>query len=96
MEDQTLVPRRPEDTDVVCADNAMAGDAVDERPVRHLERNGVPLADVGDVAGHEVVQGLVDLAALTGGAGRRWAPEPYALSDLLSGKEHPREVRWPR
>ena len=38
---------------------------------------------------------LVDLAALTGGAGRRWAPEPYALSDLLSGKEHPTEVRWP-
>jgi hypothetical protein len=38
---------------------------------------------------------LVDLAALTGGVGRRWAPEPYALSDLLSGKEHPTEVRWP-
>jgi hypothetical protein len=38
---------------------------------------------------------LVDLAVLTGGAGRRWAPEPYALSDLLSGKEHPTEVRWP-
>jgi hypothetical protein len=39
---------------------------------------------------------LVDLAALTGGAGRRWALEPYALSNLLSGKEHPTEVRWPR
>jgi hypothetical protein len=39
---------------------------------------------------------LVDLAALTGGAGRRWAPEPYALPNLLSGKEHPTEVRWPR
>jgi hypothetical protein len=43
-----------------------------------------------------IVGRLVDLAALTGGAGKRWAPEPYALSDLLSGKEHPREVRWPR
>ena len=39
---------------------------------------------------------LVDLAALTGGAGRRWVLEPYALPDLLSGKEHPTEVRWPR
>jgi hypothetical protein len=43
-----------------------------------------------------IVGRLVDLAALTGGAGRRWAPEPYALPDLLSGKEHPTEVRWPR
>ena len=39
---------------------------------------------------------LVDLAALTGGAGKRWVPEPYALPDLLSGKQHPTEVRWPR
>ncbi len=39
---------------------------------------------------------LVDLAATTGGAGRRWSAEPYSLPDLLSGKEHPREVRWPR
>ena len=39
---------------------------------------------------------LVDLAALTGGVGRRWAREPYALPDLLSGREHPTEVRWPR
>jgi hypothetical protein len=43
-----------------------------------------------------IVGRLVDLAALTGGAGRRWAPEPYALPDLLSGKEHATEVRWPR
>jgi hypothetical protein len=43
-----------------------------------------------------IVGRLVDLAALTGGAGRRWAPGPYALSELLSGKEHPTEVRWPR
>ena len=43
-----------------------------------------------------IVGRLVDLAALTGGAGRRWTREPYALPDLLSGKEHPTEVRWPR
>lgn len=39
---------------------------------------------------------LVDLAALTGGAGRRWTQGPYTLPDLLSGKEHPTNIRWPR
>ena len=39
---------------------------------------------------------LVDLAALTGGAGRKWTEAPYTLPDLLSGKEHPTETRFPR
>ena len=40
---------------------------------------------------------LVDTAALTGGAGRRWAhDEPYTLPDLLSGREFPTELRWSR
>ncbi|MDQ3924241.1 MAG: hypothetical protein M3309_10000 [Actinomycetota bacterium] len=39
---------------------------------------------------------LVDLAALTGGAGRRWTQGPYTLPDHLSGKEHPTKIRWPR
>ena len=39
---------------------------------------------------------LVDTDALTGGAGRRWAREAYTLSDLLSGREHPTELRWSR
>lgn len=39
---------------------------------------------------------LIDLAALTGGAGRRWSTEGYTLPDLLSGREHPTELRWPR
>jgi hypothetical protein len=39
---------------------------------------------------------LVDLAALTGGVGRKWAEAPYTLPDLLSGKIHPTETRWPR
>jgi hypothetical protein len=43
-----------------------------------------------------IVGRIVDLAALTGGAGKRWGPEPYALQDFLSGKEYPTEVRWPR
>jgi hypothetical protein len=37
---------------------------------------------------------LVDLAAPTGGAGRRWAERPYALEDLLAGKRFPTETRW--
>ena len=39
---------------------------------------------------------LVDTAALTGGAGRRWAQGTYTLPDLLSGREHPTELRWSR
>lgn len=39
---------------------------------------------------------LVDLAALTGGAGRRWTDGSYTLRDLLSGRVHPTELRWPR
>ena len=39
---------------------------------------------------------LVDTAALTGGAGRRWAQGSYTLPDLLSGREHPTELRWSR
>lgn len=38
---------------------------------------------------------LVDLAALTGGAGRRWSTEPYTLPELLSGEKHPTMMRWP-
>lgn len=40
---------------------------------------------------------LVDLAALTGGAGRRWSGEAsYTLPDLLDGREFPTELRLPR
>ena len=39
---------------------------------------------------------LIDLAATTGGVGKRWASEPYALRDLLEGKRHPTEARFPR
>jgi hypothetical protein len=33
---------------------------------------------------------LIDLASLSGGAGRRWTDEPYALRDLLEGAGGPR------
>ena len=40
---------------------------------------------------------LIDLAALTGGAGRRWNPEPsYTLQELLGGKGFPTTPRFPR
>jgi hypothetical protein len=37
---------------------------------------------------------LIDLAAPTGGSGRRWAAGPYTLADLLAGKRFPTETRW--
>ena len=39
---------------------------------------------------------LIDLAALTGGTGRRWAVEPYTLPDLMNGRIFPTEPRFPR
>jgi hypothetical protein len=39
---------------------------------------------------------LLDLASLTGGAGRRWTEKPYSLKDLLQGKRAPTTLRWPR
>lgn len=38
---------------------------------------------------------LVDLAGLTGGAGRKWLAEPYTLSELLGGKSFPTGLRFP-
>jgi hypothetical protein len=37
---------------------------------------------------------LIDLAAPTGGSGRRWAEGPYTLADLREGKAFPTETRW--
>jgi hypothetical protein len=39
---------------------------------------------------------LIDLAALTGGAGRRWADGAYGALDFMGGREPPTELRWPR
>lgn len=43
-----------------------------------------------------IVGRLIDLASLTGGAGRRWTDETYALRDLLEGRRAPTALRWPR
>ena len=37
---------------------------------------------------------LLDLAAPTGGAGRRWTEGPYTLANLLEGRRFPTETRW--
>ncbi len=37
---------------------------------------------------------LVDLAAPTGGSGRRWGEGPYTFADLRGGKRFPTETRW--
>ena len=42
-----------------------------------------------------IVGRLIDVASLTGGAGRRWTSEPYTLKDLLEGKKAPTALRWP-
>jgi hypothetical protein len=39
---------------------------------------------------------LIDLASLSGGAGRRWTDGSYALKDLLEGRRAPTTLRWPR
>ncbi len=39
---------------------------------------------------------LIDVASLSGGAGRRWTEGPYTLRDLLEGRRAPTALRWPR
>jgi hypothetical protein len=43
-----------------------------------------------------IVGRLIDLASLSGGAGRRWTDEPYSLRELLEGRRAPTALRWPR
>jgi hypothetical protein len=55
--------------------------------------------DPGDVLNGfclRILGRLIDLASLSGGAGRRWTDEPYALKDLLEGRQAPTTLRWPR
>ena len=43
-----------------------------------------------------IIGRLIDLASLSGGAGRRWTDEPYTLRDLLEGRLAPTALRWPK
>ncbi|MGH3148082.1 MAG: hypothetical protein ACRDTR_20030 [Rubrobacter sp.] len=38
---------------------------------------------------------LIDVAYLTGGAGRRWTDDAYSLKNLLEGRTAPTALRWP-
>jgi len=39
---------------------------------------------------------LIDVASLSGGAGRRWTDESYSIRGLLEGRRAPTALRWPR
>lgn len=41
-----------------------------------------------------IIGRLIDLAAPTGGSGRRWAEDPYSMQDLLARKRFPTKTRW--
>ena len=43
-----------------------------------------------------IIGRLVDLAAATGGVGRRWSGNAYGLSDFRRGEPSPMETRLPR
>jgi hypothetical protein len=43
-----------------------------------------------------IVGRLIDIASLTGGAGRRWTEEPYSLQDLQEARRPPTALRWPK
>lgn len=43
-----------------------------------------------------IIGRLVDLAATTGGAGKRWSGDPYTLQDLREKRPFPMEIRFPR
>jgi len=82
-----------------CQTFAVYGDGVWKTKGLFVAKARGRVDDAGEILNGfclRIIGRLVDLAALTGGAGRRWSTEPYTLSDLLSGKEHPTEVRSPR
>src|SRR5215218_9370716 len=64
-----------------------------------VERARGRAEDPGDVLNGfclRILGRLIDLASLSGGAGRSWTDEPYALRDLLEGRRPPTALRWPR
>jgi hypothetical protein len=43
-----------------------------------------------------VMSNTIQKDLVSGGAGRSWTDEPYALRDLLEGRRAPTALRWPR
>lgn len=82
-----------------CQTFAVYGDGVWKTKGLFVARSRGRVDDPDDVLNGfclRILGRLVDTAALTGGAGRRWAEGAYTLPDLLSGREHPTDLRWSR
>lgn len=62
-----------------------------------VERARGKITDPDDVLGGfclRILGRLIDLAAPTEWAGRRWSEGPYTPDDLLNGKSFPTKTRW--
>jgi hypothetical protein len=81
-----------------CQTFAVYGDGVWKTKGLFVAKARGRVDDAGEILNGfclRIVGRLVDLVAMTGGAGRRWETKPYTLPDLLSGEEHPTQMRWP-
>jgi hypothetical protein len=85
--------------DQPCQTFAVYGDGVWKTSGLFVARARGKVEDPDDVINGfclRIVGRLIDIASLTGGAGRRWTEEPYTLRDLLDGQRPPTALRWPR
>ena len=85
--------------DAPCQTFAVYGDGVWKTSGLFVARARGKVEDPDDVINGfclRIVGRLIDVASLTGGAGRRWTDEPYSLKDLLEGRRLPTALRWPK
>jgi hypothetical protein len=85
--------------DKPCQTFAVYGDGVWKTSGLFVARARGNVEDPEDVINGfclRIVGRLIDVASLTGGAGRRWTDDPYTLRDLLDGRRPPTALRWPR
>lgn len=88
-----------EEQDRPCQTFAVYGDGVWKTSGLFVSRARGKVEDPDDVVNGfclRIVGRLIDIASLTGGAGRRWVDEPYSLKDLLDGRRPPTALRWPK
>jgi hypothetical protein len=81
-----------------CQTFAVYADGVWKTKGRFVARARGNVEDPDDVINGfclRILGRLIDIASLTGGAGRRWTDEPYSLKDLLEGRRPPTALRWP-
>jgi hypothetical protein len=85
--------------DTPCQTFAVYRDGVWKTKGLFVSRARGRVDDPGDVLNGfclRILGRLIDLASLSGGAGRRWTDGSYALKDLLEGRRAPTTLRWPR